>query len=663
MKKSVLVLSFIIITFLSFAQDTVIRLKEFSVSSFKIEKNYPITQSSIKCDSIIFLNQQKDPFFVFDKISPSIYSQSDNGNDDGYSYMRMRGMDQTRINFNLNGIPLNEMEDQGIYFSNMPGFYNYISDISIHRGVGTSKYGNTAIAGSVNMQTKDMFIKDGQISIFNMYDRFKPNFINGVYSSGDENGFAFQLGASQIENVGFKDHSNNEGKTLFYGFGYRNSKNIIKIIGFNGVSKNQLAFYGVPMDLINYRYETNLNSINDKDKFYQNFTSINWINSDKYLINNSLYFNNINGRYNTGGVYFGVNSYQIGSSSNVLIEDDRFVKNIGFNVNLYKRKHFGFDNGGYYDYPENSYRYSNTGYKNDITGYVKLTFKLNKVNLLYDFQVRNVYFSVNSKLNESVKYNWTFINPKIGIKYTLKSNNLYFSLGFTNREPTRTDIFQNIIQKNKLEFANADNINVIESFSETLYPEEVLDLELGNNYDSKLFDININLYFMRIYNEFISTGIIDSYSGFMWKAPIDKTIRYGIESNGKTKYKIFNVFYNLQYQKNSLINTEKEIPFNPDLIANCGISAKYHIEVGSYVQYIGSMAMNYDEKEKQIYSKGYYILSGYINYKMSDKMIFALNINNILNNKYYIPAGISFGTPGYYVGQLSNCKFSISYKL
>jgi iron complex outermembrane receptor protein len=93
----------------------------------------------------LFIIIKKNPFFVFSKISPSIYSQSDNGQGNGYAYMRLRGLDQTRINYNLNGIPLNEMEDQGIYFSNMPGFYNYLNSISVQRGVGSSKYGTTSI--------------------------------------------------------------------------------------------------------------------------------------------------------------------------------------------------------------------------------------------------------------------------------------------------------------------------------------------------------------------------------------------------------------------------------------------------------------------------------------------------------------------------------------
>lgn len=204
MKKLLFSILLFFLSFLSFSQ---ISLNEVNISAIRYEKNYPITQTIIKTDSIEFLKTQKDPFFIIDKLSPSIYSQSDNGDGNGYSYTRLRGIDQTRINFNLNGIPLNEMEDQGIYFSNMPGFYNYISDISVQRGIGTSKYGNTSIGGSVNMESKNMFIKNTEFNSSLISNDIYENNFDFLYSSGNKNGFAYQGGISYLNNNGFKEHS------------------------------------------------------------------------------------------------------------------------------------------------------------------------------------------------------------------------------------------------------------------------------------------------------------------------------------------------------------------------------------------------------------------------------------------------------------------------
>ena len=661
MKKIFFLILLIICPLSIIAQDT-IQLKELTITGIKIEKDYPITQLSIKTDSISFL-REKDPFFVIDKISPSIYSQSDNGESNGYSYIRIRGLDQTRINFNLNGIPLNEMEDQGIYFSNMPGFYNYISDISIQRGIGTSKYGNTSVAGSVNMESNDMFTKQFKFTSSCFDNTFKSYDDNIIYSSGDRKKFAYQIGTSFANNYGFKEHSGNLGGSIFYGVGYHNNKNSLKIIGFSGLSENQLAFCGVPMSLININYKTNLNLIDDKDRFNQNFTSINWINHGKYLYNTSLYYNNVNGKYNTSGILFGVNSYQIGVLSNMLIENRKFTSNIGFNINLYKRYHFGSDMQGYY-YNESNYLdlYNNTGYKNDAAIYVKLVQKLRHIRILYDAQIRNVSFTIKSNLNKSPNYNWTFINPKIGIKYITLKNDVYLNFGYTRREPTRSDIIQNIIQVDNLQGANPDNINVINIFV-PLKSENVINVEFGDNYNNKLFNISADLYFITIKNEFISTGVIDLYSGFMWKMPIDRTYRFGIESNGVTKFKIVNVFYNIQYQKN-ILKDNKEIPFNPNMIASSGVSVrKYNFEIGFFMQYIDRMSMNYDDFSSQIYSKGYFNVNGYVKYNTNRNISILFNANNILNEKYYIPAGVMNGSPNYYVGELFNYKLSVCYRL
>ena len=125
----------------------------------------PVTTTKISMDSIRTTYQGGDPFFTINQWSPNVLTQSDNGSQYGYSYMRIRGFDQTKINFTLNGIPLNEMEDQGIYFSNMPGFLNNISNIQVTRGIGTSQYGTTSIGGSVDMETNSPLRKLSLIHI------------------------------------------------------------------------------------------------------------------------------------------------------------------------------------------------------------------------------------------------------------------------------------------------------------------------------------------------------------------------------------------------------------------------------------------------------------------------------------------------------------------
>src|SRR3954471_13076916 len=85
--------------------------------------------------------------------APGITAYSESGSASNYSYLRLRGIDQSRINIPLDGIPLNEPEDEALYFSNFPDFANSISSVQVQRGVGSSTHGVASYAGSVNFES------------------------------------------------------------------------------------------------------------------------------------------------------------------------------------------------------------------------------------------------------------------------------------------------------------------------------------------------------------------------------------------------------------------------------------------------------------------------------------------------------------------------------
>jgi iron complex outermembrane receptor protein len=637
-------------------QDT---LNEVQVVGITASTLIPITQTRFNTAEYSYLNQQKDPFFVLDKITPSIYSQSDNGQGTGYSYMRLRGLDQTRINFNMNGIPMNEMEDQGIYFSNMPGFYNYLSNITVQRGVGTSKYGTTSIGGSVDMETRSMTDTGFEVSTV-LKARNPGHYASMFYSSGVKpNGLAFQLGTNYQYNVGFKDNSNNIGGSAYYSLGYFKKNNIFKLYGFSGVIQNNLAFYGVPMSIIDSYYRANLNSTTDRDTFNQNMVVLNWVNyaSTKRHFNTSIYFNNVNGTYNTAGCLFGVNSYQYGAMSNMVMYGRNTTTNIGVNTNIYARKHMGQDNGGFYDYPENTTQYQNWGYKKDLVGYVKGIRKGAFTNIFYDIQARSVWFNTTDSKN----YNWLFINPKAGFKTTTGNNDIYMTAGITQREPTRTDIIQNIIQSDSnLRYGNPDNTNFLKNDTLGLKPETVYDVEIGLTHKTTNLDININGYMMVIHNEYVATGMVDPYSGFMMKKAVDMTLRNGIETNIKLKINRFNMFVNASLQNNSLTTKNipaATIPFTPTALMSFGAVYKFNkLTTGVTTQFVSPMAMNLGEKVHN--SQSYTLTNCFADYNYKNTII-SFKISNIFNNKYYIPAGVT-SVPTFYVGEL--LFYSISLK-
>lgn len=661
--RNIFTLVFIVLSFSAIAQsDSVKRdtLKEVQVIGIT-SKLQPISQTRINMKEYSFLLQQQDPFFVIDKATPSIYAQSDNGQQNGYCYMRMRGLDQTRINFNLNGIPLNEMEDQGLYFSNMPGFANYLGSVNVERGVGTSKYGNTSIAGSVDMETRALSEKTIEVNTLLKNSTNDQN-ANFFYSSGiEKNGLAIQFGGTYLNNNGFKDHSGNQGGSIFYSVGLFKKNNIFKVYGFNGIAHNQLAFYGVSQPMIDSYYKTNLNLSSDKDTFKQNMVAFNWINysNAKAKFNTSIYFDNVNGTYNTANVLFGVNSRQLGIMSNMILEREHSTTNIGVNTNVYSRMHFGYDNGGFYDYPQNCQYYTNTGHKEDLITYIKGIYNERLFNYFYDLQARAVWFSAT----DSKQYSWFFLNPKVGVKTTKGNNHYYFNAAMTQREPTRTDMIQNIVQlDSNLHWANTDNTKFLKYDTLKLHPELVYDFELGDNFHINHLDVNFNTYLMLVNHEFVATGVIDPYSGFMSKKAADHTIRSGAECNIKLTLSHLNIFINTQFQHNSLYlssDNAQKIPFTPNFIGSLGASYSIkHIDFGFVEQSVSSMVMSLDNQNYT--STPYQILNTFADIKFKFFTI-GFKVNNVLNTKYYIPAGIA-GTPTFYVGQLANYSISLKFK-
>ena len=280
MKKHLLVFLLLFSTIDSFSQtkDSILLiLNSIQCIGIKPSTKEPISIQEFKIDSVRNQYQGQDPFYLISTKTPSIYAQSDNGDQNSYSYLRLRGLDQTRINFTLNGIPMNEMEDQGIYFSNMPGFLDNIGNISVMRGVGTSKYGTTSFAGSVNMETKSMLQKQTQLEFtVESYNTRKETF---NYTSGlTKSKFAYNFGGTLFTTDGFKDHSGASGATYFGQIGYFGNSNIIKIISFYGNSTNHLAFLAPTSDQLNTNYRTNLNSNLEYDSFKQQMVSLNWVN-------------------------------------------------------------------------------------------------------------------------------------------------------------------------------------------------------------------------------------------------------------------------------------------------------------------------------------------------------------------------------------------------
>lgn len=677
MRKILLILALSLFTFSGISQDTTKThtISEVQVVGIKTEKYEPITISSISMDSIKNSYQGNDPFFILSRNTPSVFTQSDNGLPYGYSYMRIRGIDQTRINFTLNGIPLNEMEDQGIYFSNMPDFLSNISDIQVQRGVGSSKYGTTSIGGSVNLETENPF--DPEISITAGAGSFESERVSLKYKSGfiGKSKFAGSLSYSKLNTNGFRYNSGSNGETVFGQFGYYGNKNTIKVYGFRGSSVNQMSWIPVDIETIRKDYRTNLNSTEEFDNFNQNFIATTWINyaKDNVKFNTSVYANNINGYYtsvldpseNLVGRFF-LNSYQTGAMSNMVYTKNRLSVNAGLNANYYQRRHRLADNTA-----PDIFWYSNTGFKQDFISFVKTNYTINKWNFFADAQYRVVNFQYRQTDTTSniINTNWNFFNPKVGIKYISNKWEFWTSFSKTGREVTRTDMFRGY---DHVERVVGDSLNSgfgDPNFIPNFLPEIVSDFEIGSKYSKDNLMLSSNFYFMNFNNERIATGEINQI-GLLLKNPINRSFRTGIEFEGVYIINKFRFGTNLNYSYNKFLSDSSgwlTHSYTPNFIMNNSVEFKQkRFTIGLSGQFVSRTYLD-NTQRSNLTTPSYYIINSNIGFNGDFLSIF-LNINNIMNQRYYLPGGVlsqSVGEdlPVYYVGALRNIFLTFRFKV
>jgi iron complex outermembrane recepter protein len=669
--KHLLITFLTLISLMSFSQDTlrldslkVKQMNEVQVVGIRSPQFEPVTSNTFKMDSTLKTYQGQDPFFILNTNTPGVFTQSDNGLPYGYSYMRIRGIDQTRINFTLNGIPLNEMEDQGIYFSNMPDFLNNVSEVQVQRGVGTSKYGTTSVGGSVNFETEAPITP--KASLIGGVGSFGSERLSLKYSTGyiRDTKFAGSLNFNKLNTEGFRRNSGSRGQTIFGQFGYYGDKNTVKIYGFSGMSDNQMSWLPVPIDVINKDYRTNLNSKDEKDKFDQNFVALTWVNYSRSNLkfNSSIYGNNIKGSYTsyldaTTLGKFSLNSYQTGAMSNMVYTFRGFTVNSGLNYNWYQRQHRLSDNS----LPD-VFWYTNYGNKQDFIAFSKLNYNCNKWNFFTDLQYRFVNFTYreNDTTNTQIGTNWNFFNPKVGIKYISDKTEFWTSLAKTNREVTRSDMFRgydHLVSFGDLlnpNFLNSDSTLAVESFVLNTRPEIVYNLEVGLKKIYRKLTLSGNLYGMFFQNERVANGEVN-YIGLLLRQPVDRSYRTGFEFDGAYTHKSLKLLTNLNYSYNKVYLNNKWTThaFTPNFIMNNGVEYNYKsFIVGLSGRYVSKTYLDNTQNEV-LTTPDYYIMNFNTGFK-SDYISVYINVNNFMNTKYFLPGGVSGNQPAYYVGAWRN---------
>lgn len=639
-------------------------LEEISINAVRAERKLPVTETTLDQKKIEKnYNGQEMPVIL--ARTPSFNWYSDGGNYTGYSYLRLRGIDQTRVNFTLNGVPLNEPEDQGAYFSNYPDFLNSVRSIQVQRGVGISTNGTASFAGSVNMESPSLF-DSAYAEINGSYGSYNTYKASAEANTGMLNKkMAFYARGSFTGSDGFRINSGTQGQSFFLSGVYLAKKGILKFTGFTGISKNQMAYLAIADTSLKINYRENFLSKEEKDTFTQSMAMLQYIVPlGKYsFLNTSAYYTFLEGGYNilfSPDLYnFSVRSNFYGGIVNYQFQKNNLKINAGIHGNDYSRTHYCFIQPN-----SDSLLYKNTGHKSEFSSFLKIAYELNKFTLFADIQYRVAQFNYSADKKSPLNIqavSWQFINPKGGISYLLNDKHvLYASFGQTGREPTRNDLFAG--------YDNLDSLNYQEVGSlSRVKPETVTDIEAGTKLVFKKIKLDLNLYNMQFKNEIAAIGQL-SYIGLPLRKNVESSYRRGLELNliaEPLKGLIFSTQANMS---DNLINsyttdydsiTYKNVQplLTPKIIFNQSVDYTFTnwLQAGVNCRYLSEAFLD-NSNNKNYTVPSSLIFNGSITLTILKKHSLNFMINNIANTKYYT-SGYVQGTQPYYFAMATRNYF------
>ena len=501
---------------LDFVLEPLPRLSEsVVVEAIRADARTPVTKHDIPREEIERRNLGQEMPFLLEPV-PSLNNYSDTGLGSGYSYLYLRGIQQTRINMTLDGVPLNEPEDGTLYFVDFGDFASSLQSVQVQRGVGTSTVGTASYAGSINFASLDLAEQPGGTARFGAGSFGTLRAGVGGQSGRVGPGLAFYGRAAYQETDGFKDHSGVVQRSLFYGASRQGSRDLLKVFGFAGREQTELAFLATEKDVLERDLRFNALSPEERDSFGQDFVQGHYTRALGPFSTVA-----VQAYYNGAGGW-----YRLRDASGALLEyglDWRLVGGLstfryaGREVNLTLGVHGnGFHSRHSRDVVDGPAEYTNRGFKNEANGFAKLGFDRGRWHLYGDAQVRWSRFRYEGDLPIG-SVDWTFFNPKLGARFDVGSGvSVYASVGKTTREPARADLF-----------SGQDNPTLLYDL-EAVKPESVVDFEAGLDYRRPGLTLLADVYAMEFRNEIALSGEL-SEIGLPLRRNVDRSHRRGLE--------------------------------------------------------------------------------------------------------------------------------------
>ena len=567
------------------------QLDEVLISAIRADKKSPVPFTNVNKEELKSRNLGQDIPILLNYL-PSVVTTSDAGNGVGYTGIRVRGSDATRVNVTINGIPYNDSESQGTFWVNMPDFASSIESLQLQRGVGTSTNGAGAFGASLNMLT-DSHSKKSSGEIANSLGSFNTRKNTVKFSTGLMNDhFEIAGRLSALKSDGYIDRASSDLKSYFLQGTYVGKTTLIKALAFGGVERTYQSWNGV--DAATLASNRTYNSVGEKfdsngvfEGFYEN--QVDNYNQDHYQLHwnekiSDTWSTNLAFHYTKGKGYYEefvddwkyTNVFYVNDSQFSFLGLDPITVNgetitstdytrrkwldndfygttfstnykngkldiiLGGGWNKYEGDHFdqilwaqfasNSQPGDIYD--------SSFSTKTDGNVFAKANYQLlNNLSIYGDLQLRNVHYKTASIETGLVNDNFNFFNPKAGLTFDINTQNaLYLSYARANREPNRSD-YKNGSPK-------AEILN---------------DFELGWRYVSEKIRLNTNVYGMGYKDQLVLTGEIDNVGSPIRKNSGD-SFRLGVEVDV-----VFQISKQFIMAPNFTISSNKNVNFVSDI--------------------------------------------------------------------------------------------------
>lgn len=530
-------------------------LKEVIVTALRAQTNTPVTFSNITAQDIAPRNLGQDIPILLGYL-PSVVSTSDAGAGVGYTGIRIRGSDATRVNVTINEIPYNDAESQGTFWVDLPDFISSTESIQLQRGVGTSTNGAGAFGASLHLLTTRASEKPFA-EFANSFGSFNTRKHSVAFSTGKLNHAVELTGRlSAIASDGYIDRAFSNLKSYFLQATHQTKNSSLKALLFGGQEITYQAWNGVDAETLQTHRTFNPSGMytdedgaiqfydNEVDTYQQHHFQLHWANSIDRHWNMRLAVHYTHGKgffeqyredepfeeYGLAPLLPGETAIETtdlirrrwldndfyGLVGSAVYEGERTTYIFGGAWNIYEGAHFGEVIWARYA-GENEIGeryYDGYGKKMDMNSYVKATIRLGKRWTVFgDLQLRTVYYKAAGEELMPVGDMFVFFNPKAGGSFWLNEHaRFYFSYAVAHREPNRTD-YENGSPK----------------------PEQLHDIEAGWRYAKPGVEVNANLYYMRYANQLVLTGALDDVGNAI-RTNSGKSYRLGVELEASLRF-------------------------------------------------------------------------------------------------------------------------------